>query len=336
MEIKQVSKFHSQQRHRKWDCLGFGLCAADYLCIVPHYPRLDEKIDAVEFSQQGGGPVATAMATLGRLGAKPAFLGKVGGDLAGQFIQQELEKDGVDTSLLIVAPTAYSAQAFLWIDRATGKRTCVLSNNQIPEVKPEEINPEWISQTGFLHIDGRDEEAALFAARTAKEKGVPVVMDVGSVRRRMEEFFPVVDYFVCSQSFVQQFLSNCSPEKAVATIKARGPKVAIITLGEQGSIAFDGKNIYLEPAFKVKVVDTTGAGDVYHGAFIYGLLQEWPLPLVLCFANAVAALKCTALGGRKGIPTLTKAVDFLQQSRQNMDEQFRQLLQAVVTREEIQ
>jgi len=179
MDIESTSELHIQPAHPKWDCLGFGLCAAGYLCIVPHYPQLDEKIDAIAFSQQGGGPVATAMATLGRLGGKPAFLGKVGGDLAGEFIRYELEKDGVDTNPLIVDISAHSAQAFLWIDRATGKRSCVLSRNQIPEVKPDQIDPKWITQACFLHIDGREEEAALFAARIAKENGVPVVMDAG-------------------------------------------------------------------------------------------------------------------------------------------------------------
>jgi len=296
----------------RWNCVGFGLCAFDYLAVVDQYPKINQKTDAIAYSQQGGGPVATAMATLGRLGTKKlAFVGKIGNDGEGKYIKNSLEQDGVGTSFLKVVPGVPSPQAFVWIEKNSGKRSVVLQRDIRLNFKLEEIKPELFNQTKYLLIDGRDTEAALEVSKIAKRAGSQIVMDAGSLRSKMEEFFRIVDYFICSKDFLSSYNKKGTVEGGLQKIYKSGCKWVVVTLGEQGSVGFDGLNFYHEAAFPVEVVDTTGAGDVFHGAFIYGLLKKWTLAQILYFSNAVSALKCKKLGGRAGIPKLSVVKNFL-------------------------
>ncbi len=297
-----------------WNCVGFGLCAFDYLAVVQSYPALNQKTDAIAYSQQGGGPVATALATLGRLGGEQiTFVGRVGDDMEGKFIRQALAQEGVDTCYLQAVSQTPSAQAFVWIEKNSGKRSVVLHRDSRLLTMPAEIVAEPFNSTRLLLIDGREPEAALFAAKITKAAGGQVVMDAGSLRPRMTEFFQVVDYFVCSRDFLNAFNGELKVEEAVQQIQYLGCKWVVATLGEEGAIGFDGEQIYRAMAFSVPVVDTTGAGDVYHGAFVYGLLRGWQLKQIMQFANAVAALKCRQLGGRAGIPRYDEVKSFLQE-----------------------
>ena len=298
--------------NKRWNCVGFGLCVLDNLVIVENYPELNQKTEAVDFSQQGGGPSATAMVTLGRLGVSDiGFIGKVGNDKDGELIRKDLELEGVDTRYLKEVTGSRTAQAFVWIEKESGKRSVVLHRENELNFDIEEINPEPLKGTKYLLIDGRDTDASLFSAKEAKEAGAKVVMDAGSIRPRIEDFFPLVDYFICSRDFIKLFAGKISLERAMEKIHENGCKWVVVTLGENGSIGFDGEEFYQQPAFSVNVIDTTGAGDVFHGAFIFGLLQCWNLSKILLFSNAVAALKCTRLGGRQGIPNLEQVKYFL-------------------------
>ncbi len=295
-----------------WQCVGFGLCAFDYLAIVEKYPALNQKTDCIAYSQQGGGPVATALATLGRLGmGKIAFVGKVGDDIEGRFIRRALEQDGVDTRFVKVVADTPSAQAFVWIEKDSGKRSVVLQRDERLFFSTGEIQFEPFVHAAFLLIDGRDPDAALKSAKLAKKANAKVVMDAGSLRPKMKQFFRFVDYFICSKDFLHDFSDGNSMDDTMRHIHRMGCDRVVATLGDEGSIGFDGKQFWHEPAFPVKVVDTTGAGDVYHGAFVYGLLKKWQLPQIMKFANATAALKCSQLGGREGIPRLEDVKLFL-------------------------
>ena len=297
----------------EWSCVGFGLCAFDTLLLVERYPELNQKTDALALSQQGGGPVATAMATLGRLGQEGvAFVGKVGDDWHGRFVLEAFRADHVDTSFVRTVPGAPTAHAFVWIERISGKRSVVLYRDEKVRFRADELEPSPFEQTKVLLIDGRDPDASLRAAAWARRAGAEVVMDAGSMRPRLQEFFRSVDHFVASRDFLHAFRPGGNLEEAVREIHRAGPKCVVITLGEQGAVGFDGREFVREPAFKVKVVDTTGAGDVFHGAYIFALLRKVSFRQRIVFANAVAALKCLELGGRKGIPHLTETIRFLQ------------------------
>jgi len=160
-------------------------------------------------------------------------------------------------------------------------------------------------------------EVSLHAANMAKDKSVPVMLDAGRVRQGMIELSSLSDYVVCSEEFAREFCSDLdefTPEKALQKMKTFNAKAVTVTLGSKGSYTLSKEEVFNTPSFSVDVLDTTGAGDVFHGGYIYGLLQNWELKEVARFASAFAALKCRELGGRSGIPGL-KEVKALLSSR---------------------
>ncbi|MBN2012725.1 hypothetical protein JW960_25575 [candidate division KSB1 bacterium] len=300
-----------------FDCVGIGICAVDYLCLLSHYPALDEKMDAEQFSYQGGGPVPNALITLARLGAKTAYIGVVGDDEHGKFTLEEFEQEWVDISGVVVDKNCQTNQAFIWIDQQTGKKTVVLNKNSTAELMPNELSNRHITSTRYLHLDGRETEATIAAIELAKEAGVEIVLDAGSPRKRIEEILSLVDYPIVSESFCRNYLKTSNYEEGLEKLVLKGASIAVVTCGAKGCYAADSTGVVFQPAFNVNVVDTTGAGDVYHGAFIYGLLQNWELPQIMKFAAATAAIKCMHLGGRNGIPDLNKVNQFLLSKEEN-------------------
>jgi ribokinase len=305
-----------------YDVVGQGVCAVDYLCRLPRYPRLDEKTELVEFSMQGGGPVPTALVALSRLGARTCYLGKVGDDQNGHFVRESLEREGVDTAGLVVDPGARTPQAFVWIDAPSGLKSIAADRTGLQPMRAEEMSAELASAGRYLLIDGKETQAALSAARWARQAGAEVVLDVGSPRSRMEELLRSTDYLVASKNFVEQFGGARDPLDVLRSLADQGPQVVLVTLGRNGCICLSPEGSFRQPAFSVPVVDTTGAGDVFHGGFIYGLLRGWDLSTAVRFASAMAALKCRRLGGRAGIPTLAQVENFLfQRSKRAFSEE---------------
>lgn len=295
---------------KKFDVIGVGFSAADYLGIADEYPPpIDEKTHMSRFTKQGGGPVATALVALSRLGATAAFVGKVGDDDTGDFIKRQLAEENVDISQVVVEPGALSCISFILVDGATGSRTIFWSSDVSP-LRVSEVDRDFIVDARILHLDGLQMEAGLAAARWAKEAGVTVVLDGDVITDGIGELVGLTDVLITSQNFAEVFTGLDDLEKAMHKMRLQGPEIVGITLGDDGCIFSWENNIHREPAFAVNVVDTTGAGDVYHGAFIYGMLRDWPLEKRARFANAVAAMKCRKLGGRAGIPTLDEVMAF--------------------------
>lgn len=299
------------------DCVGVGLCVFDHLCLLKKYPGADDKIVALEHSTQGGGPVATAMATLGRLGARTAFVGRVGDDTEGRFVIHELERMGVDASRVIVGRGAKTPTAFCWVEKGTGRRAVTLAKDGKCSLSARDIREPDFPRARFLLIDGRDADACLKAARITSRRGGRVVLDIGSPRRRMDEIFSATDFFIASHMFIRKFHGRVKPETACRKILARGPETAVITLGAEGSIVANRDGLMERvPAFTRPgwIVDTTGAGDVFHGAFVHGLIRGWDVRRCALFANAAAFLKCGSLGGRAGIPTVAQVNRLIRES----------------------
>ncbi|MCJ7497716.1 MAG: PfkB family carbohydrate kinase [candidate division Zixibacteria bacterium] len=310
-----MKKFDFDPTDPLWDCLGLGICALDYLSILDPYPGLDEKIDVLASSVQGGGPVPTAMATLSKLGAKAAFAGKVGDDYEGKIIHSELAKFKVNPDYLIVDKKMKSLKAFIWVDKNSGKRTVALDRTKMSPIKPEELS--FLKKVSFryLHLDGRDIETNIYLAKKAKKDGSEVVLDVGSLRENIENLFPYVDYLVVSKKFAYDYTKLKDLSQVCLELKKIGFKCVVITLSEKGCLWTDSHKVNYFPGFKINVVDTTGAGDVFHGGFIFGLLRKWRMGNIIEFASACAALKCRKLGGREGIPTLKEVKNFLKRKK---------------------
>ncbi|MEI6158102.1 MAG: PfkB family carbohydrate kinase, partial [Atribacterota bacterium] len=273
------------------------------------YPELDVRMRKLELKRQGGGEAPTALVTLARLGMKTSFIGKIGDDEPGSFILSGLAEEGVDTSHMVVEKGVSSIIAFCIIEKGSGKRTIVWYK----ELKPLEqydFDPEFLCSGKILHLDHHEPESATIAASLFKSTGRPIVLDIDSYDYRMEQLLSLVDVAIGSENFARCFNPN-HYEEAVQKIHHMGPKIVVLTLGEKGCLCYDGVESFIEPGFSVDVVDTTGCGDVFHGAFIYGLLQKWDLRTTARFSNAMAALKCTKLGGRTGIPNRQQVETFL-------------------------
>ncbi len=294
------------------DVVGLGCACLDFLGIVPHLPDQDDQVWMSDSTQQGGGMVSTALVTLSRLGVSTAFAGKVGNDMAGRAVKEEFDLYGVDSDQLVVEHGATTPVSMILVDESTGQRT-IMAGGTTVELSPSEVPGGMIADAKYLHLDTTGRQAALAAAEIARSAGVSVVLDADSLSRPhdIEDLLRATDYLIASQVFAEALTGLADPAAAAKSLSSRGSSVVIVTLGEQGSLTLAGGRTFHTPAFPVEVVDTTGAGDVYHGAYIFGLLQEWHLEKTAVFSSAVAALSCTRLGGRTGIPDLRSALDFL-------------------------
>lgn len=291
---------------------GLGQCSLDYLSLVDVYPQVDTKKEVLEWHEQGGGPVATALVALSRLGVSCRFSGVTGDDEAGGKIRQSLADEGVDVTGLVKRGKSFSQLAFIAIEKGTAKRTIFWRRPSGNSLQPEELAEDFLLGSNFLLIDGLMMDASLAAVKKAREMHVPVMLDAGSAREGMFELAGLCDYVVASEVFAEGLGWELVPESLLREYALLGVKVLTITQGENGSITVSDDRIIRMPAFTVEAVDTTGAGDVFHAGYIYGLLQKWDLERVIRFASALAAVKCQQMGGRKGIPHLDEAMRFLQ------------------------
>jgi sulfofructose kinase len=298
----------------RFDVVGVGYTALDYLAVVPHFPEENRKLEIEEFLVQGGGPTATAVVTAHRLGLDAAFIGKMGDDDFGKRMLAELEEEGIDVSRVVVERGGRSQYAFIMVDRYTAARTILWTRGSLRPFEGEEVDCSLVAGTRGLLIDSLEPPAALAAARVAKGAGVPVVIDAGTLRGGVRELLPLCDYIVASELFAEQISDGGDHVEALERIIDYGPRAAVVTLGERGCLAFTEAGLLEVPGFEVDAVDTTGAGDVFHGAFMFGVLKGWDIERICIFSNAVAALKCRRLGGRAGIPDLTETMDFLERA----------------------
>ena len=280
------------------DYVGIGFCSNDYLSVLPHIPY-DSKVQMVEHLVQGGGPAATATVAAARLGLSTAFISTVGDDDAGKRILTDFEAEHVSTQAMIVRKGFVSPIAYCWIEQSTGKRCVAWTRGNLAELDPAtEVDFDLIGKAKMLHLDGHQTAAALAAADVARKHGVLVNFDAGTIRPGVEQLVRKADILITS-------------EEAIFKLAETGARVCGITMGEQGSMVLDNGKILRCPAFTIKPVDTTGAGDVYHTAFGVRYLETHDLMECMRFASAVSALKCLKLGGRTGIPTRAQVDEFL-------------------------
>jgi ribokinase len=180
-------------------------------------------------------------------------------------------------------------------------------------LKPGDVDLAAFQKARVLHVDGLMIEASIEAARQARKMGWAVVMDGGTLREGTSELVSLVDILIASEGFAGQLAGkNAPPEEALEAMLGMGPGTAVITMGAEGSIGAERGRVHFQNPFSVESVDTTGAGDVYHGGYIYGLLQGWDMTESMRFASAVAAMKCRHIGARKGIPRLDEVMRFMQ------------------------
>ena len=289
----------------KIQVVGLGQACVDYLGVTPVYPIEDGKIELNDLHMLCGGPASTALVTLSRLGISTSFLGSISDDLFGKKIIDNLKNEKVDVSCLKITPDYTSQFAFIAVTQGSGKRTILWHRGSVPHLMPDDVDIGSFPRARVLHIDGLMIEASIEAARQANELGMIVVMDGGTMRQGSKKLLQLIDIIIASESFAIPLVGLEAPvESALHALRDLGPSQVVITSGEKGSIGLNDQGIFHEEAFPVKAVDTTGAGDVYHGAYIYGTLQGWEMDRCMRFASATAALKCKKIGAQAGIPDL--------------------------------
>jgi sulfofructose kinase len=295
------------------EVVGLGQACVDYLGRVPCFPAEDGKTELLDLQSQCGGPASTALVTLSRLGIKTSFLGSVSDDPIGVEVLKGLKADQVDHSFLKITPGRTSQFAFIAVNRENGNRTIFWHRGSAPPLKKEEVDLSPFLGAKVLHLDGLMIEASVEAARQARVRGLKVVLDAGTMREGSLALVSQIDVLIASARFAVPLVGENSPtEKALEVLSRLGPKEIVITLGSKGSVGWNGGELIGQSAFPTEVADTTGAGDVYHGAYIYGVLKGWDMKKCMRFASATSALKCKVVGARAGIPTLPEVTRFLE------------------------
>lgn len=304
--------------HKRFDIVGLGICSVDFFGLVEKYPAAGEKIPMAAFAKQGGGLTGTALVAAARLGAKTAYLGKLGYDEYSHFVLEEFQRDGVNIESVIFTEGAQPPVAFIHVEQNTGERRIARYWSEF-DLSPNELDAETIRNSRILFLEHHFVAAGIFAANLIKSAGGFIVVDAEREVAGIEQILHVADYVIVSQTFAQQKTGNPDIEKCAQVLQQKYGGIVIVTAGGKGAYCQTDNGVFYQSAFQVHVVDTTGAGDVFHGAFMAGLIEDWPLPKILEFAAATAAMKCRGLGGQGMIPRREEVLEFLQANRTSAD-----------------
>lgn len=294
----------------KFDLVGVGLNATDTVIHVSTFPECGSKVEYHGETVMPGGQVATTVVACQTWGLRTCYVGKLGDDDAARLHAREFLRTGAEAHLINV-PGAPSARSLILLDRS-GERTVLCRRDERLTLQPAELQREWIVNARILHIDGHDTAAATLAARWAREAGVLVTADLDDPYEGVEELLQNIDYLIVNHDFPFRLTGESNLKTALREMQRRfGSRLTAATLGPDGVLAWDGEQFHYAPAFRVPVVDTTGAGDIFRAGFIYALLQGFPLPRCLEFSSAAAAINCMAQGARGGICSLEQIESFM-------------------------
>ena len=299
---------------KPFDAVGFGLNAVDHLIVVPEYPAFDTKMRLLAHKQSAGGQTASAMVALRRLGLKTAYAGRFGSDAEGHFGLATLKEDGVNVDFAEVVEGATNQIAFITIDARNGERTIVWDRDDRLAYQPDEAPVEFGSMGRVLHLDAHDPPACLRLAQAAREAGTIVSADIDNVYGGLPELLPVIDILIGSKEFPRRVTAIEDERAALIELKTKyGCAIVGMTIGTKVAIVYCGGGFIESHGFEAPggCKDTTGAGDAFHGGFLYGFLTGEDLETSLKLGNAVAAIKCSALGARTALPTRSELEEFL-------------------------
>jgi sulfofructose kinase len=294
----------------KVDLVGVGLNATDTLIALAEYPVRGSKVEYRSANVLPGGQVATTVVACQHWGMSTRYVGILGDDAAATLHREAFTRAGVETQIITV-PGGASPQSLILVDGG-GERTVLCRRDERVALKPGDLDRQWIVNARALHVDGYDTEAATVAAGWARAAGIPVIADLDEVYPGLDQLLENVDYLIVSRDIPSRLMAEPDLEMALRQMQRRyGCRLAAATLGHEGVLAWNGKQLQHTSAYRVPVVDTTGAGDIFHAGFIYGLLQDWPLERQLDFGCAAAALNCMAVGARGGIQAVETIEEFM-------------------------
>ena len=290
------------------DVVGLGYNTIDHLCVIARHVRLDSKQRMVQFDRQPGGQVPTALVALQRWGLRTRYIGSFGDDVYGEVARRSLVDEGVDVNRTLVRPGLPNQESVILIEEASGERSVLWQRPEGMGLRPDELSRDDFRDCRLLLTDGYDIEAATTAARWAVEAGARVMLDIDFPGPGVEHLLALTDLLIVSPDFLFRLTGRDELRAALSESQRLGPKLCVATMGTGGALALEEGRFLYQPAFRVDARDSTGAGDVFHAGYAYGVLHAWSTVDTLRFAAAAAALKCEKLGPRPGIPPLARAL----------------------------
>ncbi len=300
------------------EIVGIGCAVFDMMLKLSRFPEEDEKFGAEESKVQCGGPCAVAMITAAKQGASSAFMGKFGDDLYGIGAKNCLEKYGVDLSAVRIIEGGQTQVSIVLSNQSNGKRTCIVGSAAGPELQmnPEDVDLDLLQKAKYLHIDGKEYLPALYTARKAHEMGVKVSMDLDWFAVNHTDLIALADILIPSENSAKIVAGTDDVYKAARILQERfHPETLVITMGPEGGIYMDKGEVKHYPAFSVQAIDSNGAGDVFHGAFLAAKIRGFTDYEAACHASASSALKCIHFGASEGAPSWEAAEKFLAERR---------------------
>lgn len=286
--------------------VGLGQATVEQLGVAPRSPEAVLELSA--FSIQTGGAVGTALAAVAAFGGRARYFGRLSDDEFGHIILRGLKEFGVDVSQVLIEPDKVSPTAFVLVDERTGRRLVRFTRGSTRPIDPGELPRNLLDGARLLLVDGGNPAAHIAAAERAKALGISVLLDARRLGAGMGELLDLSDIVIGNERFAAEFSHSSDVKRSLVELTKMGPRIAVITLGEEGAIALEHETLVRQPALAVDAYDTTGASEVFRGGFIYGTLCGWPLDRCLPFANAAAALNCRHLGGAGGIPSVDEVL----------------------------
>ncbi len=295
--------------------VGIGACVLDTLITLPNFPPEDTKLRATSTKLVGGGPTATGIVAVSKLGISSEFLGVLSDDSNGAYLKGDFEKYGVGTDNIKMIAGYRAFTSCIWLNAAEGTRTCVFDKGDLPALALDEGQIEAIKNADVLMVDGNEMGAAIEAAKIAKANGTKVLYDCGGLYDGVENLLALTDVMIPSEEFAMGHTGESSAASAAKKLyELYHPEYVVVTRGKHGGLLFDGENVTEYPIYPADVVDSNGSGDVFHGAFASAVVRGYS-PIQCChFSSCVSALKCMGVGARESVPSFEETIEYLRRN----------------------
>jgi ribokinase len=287
--------------------VGLGQVSVEFLGVGPR--SQESVVELSAFSMQAGGAIGTTLAAVCALGGQARYMGRLSDDDLGRIIIRGLKEFGVDVSGVLIEPGRVSPTSFILVDDRTARRFVRYTRGNTTLLSPGELPRTLFDDARILVVDGRAPAPQIAAAERAHAQGLTVVLDARHLGAGMGELLGLCDVVIGNERFAAEFSHSADMKRSLRELVKMGPRTAVITLGEEGVIGLEGDTLVRQPALDIDVIDTSGASEVFRGAFLYGLLKGWGLDKCLPFANAAAGLNCRHLGGLGGIAPLSEILE---------------------------
>ncbi len=295
--------------------VGIGACVLDTLITIPNFPPEDTKLRATSTKLVGGGPTATGIVAVSKLGIESEFIGVLSNDSSGSYLKGDFEKYGVKTDNIDFLDGFRAFTSCIWLNSAEGTRTCVFDKGNLPPLTLDEKKINAIKNAELLMVDGNEMAAAVEAAKIAKANGTKVLYDCGGLYEGVADLLALTDIMIPSEEFA---IGHTGEKDAASAAKKLyelyHPEYVVVTRGKFGGLLYDGVAVTEYPIYPADVVDSNGSGDVFHGAFASAVVRGFT-PIQCChFSSCVSALKCMGVGARESVPDYDTAIDYLRRN----------------------